>query len=268
MPEKKTFSLFRKFDKKNALFNIAICFCIIVLLHIGGAAHFVDKCRSRFGAAKVSIFGCVEKVEKGIFNFLYFISNDVDGTLLKLHSEKLKLQEEVESLKNLRTENDELRKLLPISKGTPIFSPVVARITGVFLNDFTRSCLLNVGEADGVAVDNVIKNSDGLIGRIVEVNETWSRALFITDMNSNIPVKIGENQVDAVVTGCNAKKLIVSAIHEDVPIQEGDVVKTSGYGVCENIPVGKIEKDGKKLMIVPFVNFNSLKYVVVLRENV
>jgi rod shape-determining protein MreC len=168
-------------------------------------------------------------------------------------------------LKNLRRENDELKKLLQI-KESAISTVTVARIVGVFSNDFTQSFTLNVGERDGVAVNDVVKNSEGLVGRIIETYDDWSRVLLITDINSCVPVKIGEQQVNAIMTGGNSNKLYISTIHEDIPISEGDVIETSGYGIPEGISVGKIVKNGGKFMVQSFVNFSALKYAIVLKK--
>jgi rod shape-determining protein MreC len=203
--------------------------------------------------------------QRNYYNFRYFMSHDIDGVLIQLHNTNIALREELEYLKNLRRENDELRKLLQLKEST-IPSVTAARIVGIFSNDFTQSFILNVGERDGITVDDVVKNSEGLIGRVIETHNDWSRILLITDINSCVPVKIGERQVNAIMTGGNSNKLYISTIHEDISISEGDIVKTSGYGIPEGISVGKIVKNGGKFMVQSFVNFNSLEYVIVLKK--
>ncbi|MDR2723984.1 MAG: rod shape-determining protein MreC [Holosporaceae bacterium] len=204
-------------------------------------------------------------LERNCLNFYYFMSHDIDGTLIDLHNKNIELSEEIESLKHLRQENEEFRTLLSLKK-TINFSVVAARVVSIFSNDFTQAFILNVGKTNGVKIDDVVKNSNGLIGRIIEVHDDWSRVLLITDINSCIPVKIGEQQVNAIMIGGNSNRLFIYTIHEDIAINEGDEVRTSGYGICENISIGKITKDGEKNMVRPFVNFNSLKYVIVLKK--
>jgi rod shape-determining protein MreC len=182
-----------------------------------------------------------------------------------LHNKNVELSEEIENLKNLRQENDELRKLLLLKKSMDT-TAIAARVVSIFSNDFTQSFIINVGKTDGVTIDDVVKSSDGLIGKIIEVYDDWSRVLSITDINSCIPVKVGERQVNAIMAGYNSNKLLISAVHEDVPINEGDLVRTSGYGIHENIFVGKIVKNDKKFMVQSSVDFSSLRYVIVLKK--
>jgi rod shape-determining protein MreC len=189
----------------------------------------------------------------------------VDGVLISLRGENIRLQEEVENLKRLESENEKLRELLAL-KEKQNFSVVVAEVVSMFSNDFVQSCVVNVGKADGVSLNDAVKNSEGLAGRIIEVNDSWSKVLLVTDVNSSIPVKIGERQINAIATGDNSGMLFVSAVQEDAPITEGDDVKTSGYGINEDIPVGKIVGNSKKPAIKPWVDFNSLKYVMVIKK--
>jgi rod shape-determining protein MreC len=145
---------------------------------------------------------------------------------------------------------------------------VVAKIISFFSNDYLKAFIINVGTDHGVAVDDVVRNQSGLVGRIVEVAATWSQAILITDSNSNIPVKIGEKQINAILGGDNSNLLRMIMVHEDIAIQNGDAVVTSGFGhiFLDQIPVGTIVEKNKKIFIKPTVDFNSIKYVAVLKN--
>jgi rod shape-determining protein MreC len=122
---------------------------------------------------------------------------------------------------------------------------------------------------DKVSVDDVVLNTDGLVGRIVEAHDDWSKIMLITDVNSNVPVKIGEQRINARASGDNTKTLKLSMIHEDDLPENGDLVETSEYGNVfrDKIRVGKIESHGETLRIVPDVNFNFVEYVGVLTKS-
>jgi cell shape-determining protein MreC len=86
-------------------------------------------------------------------------------------------------------------------------------------------------------------------------------------MNSSIPVKIGTPTVNAIMSGGNSNKILISCIQEDTSsIKEGDMVKTSNYGIHEDIPIGRIVKNDKQFLVKPFVDFNSLKHVVIIKK--
>jgi rod shape-determining protein MreC len=191
------------------------------------------------------------------------MGNDINCHLLTLQNENVKLREKITYLLSLEQDNEELRKLLLLKK-TIGFSVLSAQVVNVFSNDFTQSFTLNVGKDHAVSEGDLVKNSDGLIGRIVEVHSSWSRALSITDMNSSIPVKMGKYRINGIVTGNGSNKLLLSTIQGETPVSASDIVVTSEYGITEGVPIGKISTDLKT--IEPFVNFNTLHYVIVIRQ--
>ncbi|MDR0678522.1 MAG: rod shape-determining protein MreC [Holosporaceae bacterium] len=263
---KDSFPIFRRLKKRKIILDIVFFCGVIILFHSTIGNYFAEKCRFFTNSAHIFFQKCTNELERIILNFYYFISLDIEDKLINLHNENLKLQEEIEYLKKLQLENAELRQLLSLKESTN-FSTIIAKVINVFSNDFTQLCILDVGQADGVSEGDTVKNSEGLVGRVIKVYDKWSQTLLITDMNSNIPVKIGELSVNAIMTGGNSNKILISCIHEDISsIKEGDMVKTSGYGIHEDIPVGKIIKNNKKFQVKPFVDFNSLKHLMVIKK--
>lgn len=262
-----SWKFFRRFKKKKQRSQLLACTLIILILNVVGFHKIFSYASFYVTSAEVYINKTINSICGNMLNFWYFISYDIDKTIIKLHNENTKLLNEIESLNNLKCENDELRKLLDMKKGLDQ-QIVVAKVINIFSNDYTRSCILDVGSDDGIAIDDVVRNHEGLIGRISEVGNDWSRVLLITDTNSNIPIKIGDENVNAIASGDNSNVIRISIKHEDIAINSDDIVETSGFGeiFCEKIPVGKtIEKNGS-FSIIPFVNFNVLKYVSILKK--
>ena len=56
---------------------------------------------------------------------------------------------------------------------------------------FLKSIILNKGSKDQIKLGMVVLENNYLVGQIIEVNYTTSRAILISDLNSNIPVVIG-----------------------------------------------------------------------------
>ncbi|MDR1561186.1 MAG: rod shape-determining protein MreC [Holosporaceae bacterium] len=263
---KKSSNFFRRFKKRNVVRKVVVYAMILVFLHSNFATKLIEKSRTHMILLKISLERVQDRVSGCFTNFMYFISHDIDGVLMDLHNENLKLRQEICNLKKLKSENEQLRRLLSI-KQTVAGSLIVAKVVTVFSNDFARSAILNVGTLDGVSQDDVVRDNNGLIGRVIETNDTWSKVLLITDSNSNIPVKI--KNVNAIANGDNSSKLLLSAIQEDdISIKDGDLVETSGYGGIfdEKIPVGTVLEKTGKLFVDPFVDFYSLKYVFVFKK--
>jgi rod shape-determining protein MreC len=260
-----SFVLFRRFKKKKLALGALFFSAAIAAFHTQVGNNFSKEWCFFLGSVRVVLNRCSDKFERIFPNIGVFSSGNTEDTLPKLRRLNEQLREEIEILKHLQQENEELRRLLSVKESMPV-SVKTARVVDIFSNDFTQSIILNVGKADGISVGDAVKNSDGLIGRVTEANETWSRVLLITDMNSGIPVKIGETPVNAIMTGGNSDNLFISTIHEDIQISDGDEVRTSGYGICEDIYVGKIAKNDKKNMVKSPVDFNSLKYVIIINN--
>lgn len=262
-----SWKFFRRFKKKKPKFQLFVCFLIIMILHIIGFQRIFDNAKFCVTSAEIYINRTINNACGKLLNFWYFISYDIDKTILKLHKENIKLLTEIENLNHLKFENEELRKLLSM-KNVLNQNVIVAKVINVFSNDYARSCLLDVGADDGIAVDDIVRNQDGLVGRISEVSTDWSRVLLITDTNSNIPIKIGNEHINAIAAGDNSNVIRISIKHEDIDIKNNDIAETSGFGnvFCEKIPVGKIIEKNKIFSIIPYVNFNSLNYVSILKK--
>ncbi|MDR2682086.1 MAG: rod shape-determining protein MreC [Holosporaceae bacterium] len=259
----------RKFRRKNSVGEFFLYVLIIFALHSVLENNFADAVRSFCTSIAVYADKFAENLQSDIDHIRWTIFGDAGEIIANLKRENLKLQHKIDELTHLERENDELRQMLSLKNdvGSDVH---VARVLRSFSNDYVRSFVLDVGAIDGVSLDDVVVNVNGLVGRIVEVDQNWSKVMLITDTNSNVPVKIGNDMVNAIVSGDNTSTLKVSMIYEDNSIDEGDIAETSGYGNVfrDKIPVGKIikEEDGS-YYVAPFVNFNKTTYVSILKKN-
>ena len=255
---------FRSMDKKKFIFPIVSCVLAILILNTIGK-NFVNKSRSLLIETAVNINQSFQNINSKIVSMRYLLNHDINKNILKLHEANQKFAYEIENLRHLKAENEELRKILDLKKQISD-KIIIAKITNVFSNDYIRSCVLNVGSSNGVEVDDIVRNRDGLIGRISEVHETWSCVLAIT--NSKIPVKVGKEQINAILSGDNSRMLSVSMKNEDTYLKDGDIAETAYFEnpICNQIPVGKVIESHGTFFIKPFVDFSSLQYVCILKN--
>ncbi|MDR3179764.1 MAG: rod shape-determining protein MreC [Holosporaceae bacterium] len=262
-------SFLRKFKRKNSLVEFFLYVLIVGALHSVSGNRLTNQMQNFFMSVVVCVNQITNSLADGITGFHLAISGETNAIIADLKKENLKLQRKIDELTCLERGNDELRSLLSLKEhvGNNV---CVARVLRSFSNDYMRSFIVEAGAAEGVSLDDVVVNANGLVGRIVEVDQNWSKVMLITDTNSNVPVKIGEDMVNAIVSGDNTNTLKISMIYEDISINEEDIAETSGYGNIfrDRIPVGKIikEEDGS-YYVVPFVNFNKTTYVSILKKN-
>lgn len=193
--------------------------------------------------------------------------------LLTAYDENKVLREENERLRRwhaaaqaLQSENERLRGMLnftPEAEASFISGRVIGDSGGAFL----RSVLVNVGSRDGVHKGVAAVDNNGLIGRVAEVGYRSSRILLVTDLNSRIPVLVGEARERAILAGDNSDLATLKYLPPERSIGAGDLVVTSGHGGAfpAGLPVGQVvlagEDGGSELRVQPFLMPDRLEFV-------
>lgn len=148
----------------------------------------------------------------------------------RLRRENLVLQGRSQQMAALQAENVRLRALL---NSTALLRDdvLVAELIGVSPDPLRHQLILDKGERDGVFVGQPLIDADGLMGQIVEVSATSSRALLITDATHSIPVQINRSGVRAIAEGTGSLgALEIHHLSATTDIQPGDLLVTSGLG--------------------------------------
>ena len=148
----------------------------------------------------------------------------------RLNRENLVLKGRSQQMAALQAENVRLRALLA-STAMLRDDVLVAELLGVSPDPQRHQLVLNKGQLDGVFVGQPLIDADGLMGQIVEVSPTTSRALLITDATHSIPVQVNRNGVRAIAEGTGSLgALEVRHVSATTDIQVGDLLETSGLG--------------------------------------
>ncbi len=191
-----------------------------------------------------------------------------------LREENARLREENSRLlswqtaaRRLENENDRLRELSQFHEG-PEASFITARIVGDSVSAYVRGALLNVGRKAGVAPGQAVVTAEGLAGRIAEVGDNSARVLFVTDVNSRLPVQIERTRERAILAGDNSSLMRLTLAQTVQGVQRGDRIVTSGHGGSFplGIPVGEVVQagDGTSVKVRPFADFSRLEFVRVV----
>lgn len=133
---------------------------------------------------------------------------------------------------------------------------------------FSDSFIINRGSEDGIKEGNPVIKNNNLIGQVSEVNYNSSRVMLLTDINSRIPVVVGDKMYHAILVGNHLKpgKLTLEFLPKESQLQNNDKIFTSDIdGVLkQGISVGYIEKktDLKNDYIIRLNNqINTLSHV-------
>ena len=181
--------------------------------------------------------------------------------LIKIeNSDQLKLQNEF-----LTAENKKLRELLDESINS---QEIFARVLIDKDSPYLKSVVLNKGTKDKVKIGMAVIDDVYLVGQIIEVNYTNSRALLLSDLNSKIPSVLEPDDIQAVISGTGSDFGKIEHTQEEFKedFKNKEIFAyTSGLGGLfkPGIPIGKINNisDGK---INFFSDFTQLNYVKIV----
>ena len=173
--------------------------------------------------------------------------------------------DEIKILNNiLTTENKRLRELIDESINS---EEIFARVLIDRESPYLKSIVLNRGSRDNVKIGMAIIDRNYLVGQIIEVNYSNSRALLLSDLNSKIPVIIQPPFLQAVASGTGKNYGIIEYTkdeYKEKQIEKEAVVYTSGLGGIfkPGIPVGKITNNSEQLIF--FSDFGQLNFVKIV----
>ena len=137
-------------------------------------------------------------------------------------------------------ENRRLRKL--IDENINSSNEQIAKVLLDKNSPFLRSIILNKGSQNNVLMGMAVLSDEYLVGKIVEVNYSTSRALLLSDLNSKIPVSIFPGNHQSILSGTGKNFGELKNIKDKIDLNLDSVVYTSGAGGIfkSGIPVGKI----------------------------
>ena len=164
-------------------------------------------------------------------------------------------------------ENKELKEL--INNYTLSSDKLLAKIIVDHDSPYLKSIIINKGSKDNIKIGTNIYDRSYLGGRVVEVNYKTSRVLLLSDLNSNVPVTIAPQNIQAIITGTGKNYGELKYIKEGISnlILEDSIVYTSGTGAIfkSGIPIGRIDVadtgNSKKFKVDFYSDFGQLKYV-------
>lgn len=186
----------------------------------------------------------------------------------KNHQNQLIKIENTDEIKVLNTiltaENKRLRELIDESINS---EDIFARVLIDRESPYLKSIVLNRGTKDNVKMGMAVMDRNYLVGQIIEVNYSNSRALLLSDLNSKIPVVIQPPFLQAVASGTGKDHGVIEYTKDEYKenqIEKEAVVYTSGLaGIFKpGIPVGKITNSSDQLSF--FSDFGQLSFVKIV----
>lgn len=167
--------------------------------------------------------------------------------------------------RELERKMEELSSLQHVVRD-PALEFVTVRVVANSSGAFVRSAMINGGTEQRLKAGYPVLSGDGLVGRVVETGATAARVLFLTDLNSRIPVTAGKNGARAVLIGDNGPSPRLDYTAADSGIKAGDEVATSGIGGMfpRGLRIGTVVETPRGLRVRPHANLDRVEYLSVL----
>jgi rod shape-determining protein MreC len=183
------------------------------------------------------------------------------------------LQAQVIQLQQDVGETEILAALVDFASAKPENTYKAAAVIGRDPSPFLHFIIINAGSNDGVLRGMPVVTDQGLAGRVDAVIANAARVQLITDPASNVNIRLQNAGTEASLIGSVTGEVTLDLIPQDVAIETGDLVLTSGLGggyppdliVGQVINVRTRDVDLFQVATVqPVVDFNGLKIVLVI----
>ena len=192
-----------------------------------------------------------------------------------LKKENKKLREVIEKYKALElnvefliNQNNNLKKILDTENvNNASKSVVLAKVLVDRNSPFLKSIIINKGTKEGILKGLPVTKNNYLVGRVVETNYLSARVLLLNDLNSRIPVTLGSDGAQAILSGSGTSSPKLEYLPEGYIFDKVETIFSSGKdGIfTPGTAIGKTQLNLGEYVneIKLFVDPNQLSFVTV-----
>jgi rod shape-determining protein MreC len=191
---------------------------------------------------------------------------ELEGEVAELQSQVIQLQQQV-------GQTQILAALVDFEQANPENRYQPAAVIGRDPSPFLHYVIINIGSNDGILRGMPVVTNQGLIGRIDAVIADAARVQLINDPASSVNVRLQNAETEASLVGSVTGDVVLQLIPQDVNVQPGDLVLTSGLGggYPPDLIIGQVvnvrSRDFdlfQQATVQPVVDFNRLEIVLVI----
>lgn len=181
-------------------------------------------------------------------------------------------------------ENAQMRKLLELDASPALALSAFEEVTGRVIvrspTVWNSSVTIDLGEGDGVRVDDPVVSGDGLVGRISSVEPGSSQVMLLTNHASFVSAKVVPPGVQGGIRPevGNPEDLVLDFIDSTKRVHRGLTVVTAGWraqGLTSHfpagLPIGEVtrapvveQEASQQVHVRPYADLRNLDIVQVL----
>jgi rod shape-determining protein MreC len=255
--------------------QISIIFLVvtgILALALGG---YFSSVSDWFGGSLVGVQSWFSVRYLAIQDFLT-VPRDVASLRqrnVELEAEIARLQTQVIELQQQVADTQTLAALVEFSRANPESTYRAAAVIGRDPSPFLHYIIIDRGSSDGIRRGMPVVTNQGLVGRVDAIISNAARVQLVTDPASAVNVHLQNAKTEALLTGSISGDITLDMISQDVKVEPGDVVLTSGLGggyppdllIGQVVNVRKRESDlFQQASVQPIVDFSRIEIVLVI----
>ncbi len=269
----------------NRYRNITILVAIL-FAQILGLAIQVKRSRDDESTRLIRVWalGSITPLEKGIVWFQSSTGNVWHNYfyLRGVRQENRDLKQQIETLKleQARLSEDarqaaRLQALLGF-KEQYVAHTVAAQVIGLSGSEHSRVFYIDKGSRDGIEKDMAVITANGVVGKVLRVENTTAQVLMINDQTSGVGTILETSRLQGVLRGTAAGGVVLDKIMNDEQVQPGEKALTSGGDQIfpKGLLIGTVTRAGRgadsflDIRIAPATDLSKLEEVIVITQKI
>lgn len=270
--------------KKYGVRLLVVVLLVIGLLAVGRSmrdggvgllSNVSGAIRTPFQKVATAVVGRMEE----LYGYIYEYDNLVQENE-RLRQQLADLEREIRENDQAAEENARLRELLNLQAKHTDYTFESAKVVSWNASNWDSSFTISKGANAGLeAGDSVITEYGVLVGTVTEVGASWSTVETVVDLDTNIGVLVGNEQVSGILEGdytlMSSQYMKLSFVAETGQIITGDIVVTSGAGgaypqglILGNISSVHTEAAGQVeyAVVKPFTDLDTLTQIFIIKD--
>jgi len=205
----------------------------------------------------------------------YFISKkNLINQYDNLKEEHAKLKVDLMKLADVESENIELNNKLNIKKKY-FNESIVCQILSLNYNSQSHHFLVDKGQIDGAQIGQIVVDQSGIVGQVIEANETSSvvRTILSDQLYLTGYIKSGKSNYQSLIKG-DGYFLSIDYFSKTNNINLNDEVFTTGdnLNIPKGLRIGKVKKlintelnDFYKVVVEPSSNPYKERFLIIVK---
>ncbi|GAA0487076.1 rod shape-determining protein MreC [Alkalibacterium sp. s-m-22] len=254
---------------------------ISISLRTGDNTPFLQQAANDITAVLGRVFIRPANAVTRIFESVNDLQNTYEENQ-RLKIEIDKIYERQAEINVLRDENQRLGEELELQSSLTDYRTISGTVISRNPDNWVDQIVVDRGSQDGVAVGMPVMSSNGLIGRISEVNPTSSKVVLLTNIDQTAnqvssEIIMEEEIVYGLISGYDSSsdRLVMSQITSTIEIEEGELITTSGLGgvIPRGLVIGEVEEVtmdahglAQQVFVNPAADFENIRFVTIINR--